>query len=78
MPNGDSPATPPSTNAVSPAVDNSEVTNARVEEILLSDARSPFGRPLAGLLLTLCADRGHNIVNTVKAKHCFLSSMLTQ
>ena len=41
MPNGDSPATPPSTNAVSPAVDNSEVTNARVEEILLSDARSP-------------------------------------
>ncbi|RPB25752.1 RhoGAP-domain-containing protein [Terfezia boudieri ATCC MYA-4762] len=37
MPNGDSPATPPSTNAVSPAVDNSEVTDTRVEEILLSD-----------------------------------------
>jgi len=48
MPNGDSPATPPSTNTVSPAVDNNEVTNARVEEILLSDACSPDGRPLAG------------------------------
>ncbi|KAF8470135.1 Rho GTPase activation protein [Kalaharituber pfeilii] len=37
MLNGDSPGTTPSTVAVSPAVDNSEMTLARVEEILLSD-----------------------------------------
>ena len=78
MPNGDSPATPPSTNAVSPAVDNSEVTNTRVEEILLSDARSLLSRPLADFLLTLCVDRGLNVVDTLEAKHCVLSSMLTQ
>lgn len=48
IPNGNPPTPPQSTKPISPAIDNSEVTNARVEEILFSDVGN---LPLPPLLL---------------------------